>query len=100
MVEIFKTNVNNHLAAQQIIDLFKTVYTEADVSFDLDDCDHIFRINLAEELVNLEKVVNDLFTSVGFFASALDDEHITTSQQGLILPIQNKSGINVFLGFI
>lgn len=100
MVEIFKTNVSSHLAAQQIIDLFKIAYKDADVSFDLDDCDHIFRINAAEEVLDLDKVVNELFKTAGFFAAALEDEQTVANQDRLDLPLQEKVGINVFLSFI
>lgn len=44
MVEVFKTDVNDHLIAQQVLDKMEFEYKELDASFDLDDCDKIFRI--------------------------------------------------------
>lgn len=100
MVEIFKTNVSNHLAAQQIIDKVKAVYKDADVSFDLDDCDRIFRFYATDDISEVVEVIAELFKSVGFSALALNDENLQANQQESFFSSQSKVGINVFLSFI
>ena len=44
MVEIFKTNVDDHSQAQQIIALLKHHFPAFFINFDLHDCDKILRV--------------------------------------------------------
>ena len=44
MVEIFKTNVDDHSQAQQIIALLKHHFPAFFINFDLHDCDKIPRV--------------------------------------------------------
>jgi len=48
-VQIFKTDVQDELTARQIIQLFQKTFTWCKVSFDLDDCDKVLRIEHQQE---------------------------------------------------
>ncbi len=99
MVEIFRTNVNSHLLAQRIIDEINSVYNDADVSFDLEDCDHILRVCVNEEPEKVKATVISLFNSVGCLAIALDDECVGLAQENTPPYFYDKVRINTFLGF-
>lgn len=100
MVEIFRTNVNNDLVAHQIMDKVKSVYEDADVSFDLDDCDRVFRFCLAADKKDAKEFISILFESLGYTASALDDDLSYSNVQNPIFLSTNNVGINMFLSFI
>lgn len=99
MVEIFRANVNNHFLAQRIIDEISSVYHDAEVSFDLEDCDHILRVCINEEPEEVKATVINLFNSIGCFAVALDDEYVRFSLEDSSTFFYNKVRINTFLGF-
>lgn len=44
MVEVFKTNVTRQSQAQGLITLLRQYFPKSRISFDLDDCDKILRI--------------------------------------------------------
>jgi len=46
MVEVFKTNVTESAIAEKIMTELKLIVPMAKVNFDLEDCDHILRIEL------------------------------------------------------
>lgn len=99
MVEIFKTNVSSHLLAQQIINEIKAVYKEADVSFDLEDCDHILRVCVNEEPEEIKQTIVDLFKIAGYLAVALDDDCEVVALDHTSPFFYNKARIDTFLGF-
>lgn len=100
MVEIFKTNVGNHMVAQQLIDEVKAMYDDVDISFDLEDCDRIFRFNANTDVTDVRQNIDRLFQSMGCYAIPLDDELVQISSKSLFLKAKDKVGINVFLSFI
>ena len=69
MVEIFKTNVDDHSQAQQIITLLNHYFPAFAINFDLHDCDKILRIK--GESIPVDEVVN-IVSETGFHCSALN----------------------------
>jgi len=74
MVEVFKTNIDNHALAQQIVNEIKTLQWGIDASFDLEDCDHILRVCGDFEPILLKSQIITLLLSKGHIATPLDDE--------------------------
>ncbi|HZY79336.1 MAG TPA: hypothetical protein VFE50_07435 [Cyclobacteriaceae bacterium] len=44
MVEVFKTNVTSNHQAKQLVNLIEDYFDGYKVNFDLEDCDHILRV--------------------------------------------------------
>lgn len=44
MVEVFKTNVEEHAAADRLLCLLQQHFPHSRINFDLEDCDKILRI--------------------------------------------------------
>lgn len=44
IIEVFKTNVDNHEDAQQIIDALSKLLNSIRVTIDLEDCDRVLRV--------------------------------------------------------
>jgi hypothetical protein len=72
MTEVLKTNVTSRFKAKLILDLFKDIFPGYAVNFDLEDCDHILRIQTPED-VDVEAVIS-LLDECGFQAELLSDE--------------------------
>lgn len=47
MVEVFKTNVEDHQQAKILLEQIHKVFTGYKANFDLDDCDKILRVQSA-----------------------------------------------------
>ena len=59
MVEIFKTNVDDHSEAEQIISLLNHHFPAYAINFDLHDCDKILRVKGDSIPVNeIENIVS------------------------------------------
>ena len=44
MVEVFKTDINNRRIADVLLSELQELYPDSKISFDLEDCDNILRI--------------------------------------------------------
>ena len=69
MVEIFKTNVDDHSQAQQIITLLKDHFPAFFINFDLHDCDKILRVKGDSIPIN---EIETIVASHGFYCSVLN----------------------------
>jgi hypothetical protein len=69
MVEIFKTNVDDHSQAQQVIALLKHHFPAFFINFDLHDCDKILRVKGESIPIN---EIETIVTSHGFYCSVLN----------------------------
>ncbi|MCF3110345.1 hypothetical protein LL912_16290 [Niabella sp. CC-SYL272] len=49
-IEIFKTNVLNRPVAAKLVQCLEALLLEAKVNFDLEDCDHILRVETPETI--------------------------------------------------
>ena len=72
MVEVFKTNVTNNLQARNLVGVIEGCFDGYKVNFDLDDRDHILRIEVSD-VVNVTSVINVL-RDMGVSAEVLPDE--------------------------
>lgn len=58
IVEVFKTNVKSTDVAQFAIQKLKELLPDAKINFDLDDCDHILRIEALRSEIEVDAIVN------------------------------------------
>lgn len=58
IVEVFKTNVKSTDVAQFAIQKLKELLPDAKINFDLDDCDHILRIEALHSEIEVDAIVN------------------------------------------
>ena len=73
MVEVFKTNVADGFAADQLIEEIQLTFKTYHANFDLDDCDLILRVKSASKDVDATAIIL-LLNKSGFEASVLPDE--------------------------
>lgn len=69
MVEIFKTNVQDLLQAEQVIDLLNRHFPSFMINFDLHDCDKILRVK--GDSIPIDEIVN-LVSASGFYCCLLN----------------------------
>jgi len=69
MVEVFKTNVTSNHQAKQLVHLIED-YFDYKVNFDLEDCDHILRVEAYSEEVQPQPLIN-LLENMGVHAEVL-----------------------------
>ncbi|SOD11538.1 hypothetical protein [Pedobacter xixiisoli] len=100
MIEVFRTDVTCPIKASEIVDVISSHVAAIEVNFDLEDCDHIFRISTKGNDADLALLVIKQFEMMGHFAALLDDKPLQTISSKVFAPIHQKRGINVFLSFI
>ncbi|MBD0333145.1 MAG: hypothetical protein ICV66_10850 [Chitinophagaceae bacterium] len=71
MVEVFKTNVTEDVEAVKLLEHFNKVKPHYKVNFDLQDCDKIFRVESAKEIL-VDDVIS-ILQEYGFKADILPD---------------------------
>ena len=76
MVEDFKTNVSESDQARWLLDEINKRFQSYTANFDLDDCDHILRIETLTGSVDVLALVK-LMEHSGFQAELLSDEIIS-----------------------
>ena len=69
MVEIFKTNIDDKMHAEQVVDLLNNHFPAFMINFDLHDCDKILRVK--GDSIPVNEIVN-LVSAKGFDCSLLD----------------------------
>ena len=69
LVEVFKTNVLESEEADELIRKLLTNFPHYKVNFDLQDCDHILRVE--GEDISSEKII-EIVTINGFHCKALE----------------------------
>ena len=72
MVEVFRTNVTNNLQARNLVGVIEECFEGYKANFDLDDRDHILRIEVSD-VVNATRVISVL-KDMGVSAEVLPDE--------------------------
>ena len=73
MVEIFKTDVCDPMDAVILIDAIRKAFPGHKVNFDLQDCDHILRIETCADTIQIDSVIQ-LIRQFGYIAEVLPDE--------------------------
>ena len=71
MIEVFKTNVDDEVAAFDIVEIIHAAGMGYRANFDLGDCDRILRVASAAMIDN--EVVIRIVRSFGFEACPLED---------------------------
>lgn len=69
MVEVFKTNIDNELTADALVNELQSLFPCSTVNFDLEDCDRILRVKGND--INPHSVAAVLDRR-GFICEALD----------------------------
>ena len=72
MVEVFKTNVTNDLQAMDLVKLIEWHFDGYKVNFDLEDRDHILRVEATHD-VEADPLIN-ILKDLGVTAEVLPDE--------------------------
>lgn len=72
MTEVFKTNVIDKRSAGYIIALLKSVDDKYDISFDLDDCEKILRVEVQDGLIDATSIKATLHGE-GFYCEELPE---------------------------
>lgn len=57
-VEIFKTNVNKKNDSEVIVRLMTRHFSYCKVNFDLEDCDHILRVEAPVNKINKKEIIH------------------------------------------
>jgi hypothetical protein len=73
MVEVFKTNVCDKDLANAIVDMIHKTFEDHRANFDLDDCDHILRVETNVECIEAILIIA-LLQDYGCHAEILEDE--------------------------
>jgi hypothetical protein len=76
MIEIFKTNIHRSKDAHQILRKLHTEFPDIRANFDLDDCDHILRVDSGFDSVPVPTII-ELIQHCGFHAQVLPDTTLT-----------------------
>jgi L-asparaginase II len=72
MIEVFKTNVRDHIQAKMVLSMIHNVFTHYKANFDLDDRDNILRIASHTGQIEVPTLV-DLLNRCGIQAEVLPD---------------------------
>ncbi|RZL63537.1 MAG: hypothetical protein EOO93_07745 [Pedobacter sp.] len=100
MIEVFRTDVTCPIKALEIVDIICIHLPALEANFDLEDCDHVFRISTENNDFDLLEFVAKQFEMMGHFAIPLEDKPLLIISSRALLPIHEKQGINAFLSFI
>jgi len=68
MVEVFKTNIRKVIESRSLIKKLLDHYPATSINFDLDDCDHILRVEGDD--ICPEKIIS-LVTDHGYYCEVL-----------------------------
>jgi len=69
MVEVFKTNIQDKITADNVLAELMCIFPESIINFDLDDCDNILRIE-SENVI--PENVSSVLISKGFECEVLE----------------------------
>jgi len=72
IVEVYKTNVQNHMQVKQLVFALHRQFPWYRVNFDLHDCDKILRIESAFPKIEDERIIS-FMKAFGFTAEPLPD---------------------------
>jgi hypothetical protein len=71
-IEVFKTDIAEEQAALQLTQLLRHNYPGYKVNFDLEDCDHILRIESRDKSID-NQGINSICIEAGFTIEVLTD---------------------------
>jgi hypothetical protein len=70
MIVVFKTNVSTRESANFLLKKLSAAYPRGIISFDLDDCDKILRVETGTTRTKIERIIN-ILTGHGFMCENL-----------------------------
>ena len=70
MIEVFATNIQDRKDARRVLGFFSIVWPRLEINFDLNDCDHILRVESAKP-IDPDQVMNYV-QYLGFHIRILD----------------------------
>ena len=73
MIEIFKTNVQDHAQANNVMREIRNTFKGYEVNFDLEDCDRILRVKSSSGCIEITLLI-ELLSASGCIAEVLQDE--------------------------
>ncbi|MGA9637437.1 hypothetical protein [Flavobacterium sp.] len=73
MIEIYKTNIIKKKDSKQIAKQLQQLFPDYSITFDLEDCDRILRINTFEAILDHNTILKLVYES-GFYIEILSDE--------------------------
>lgn len=73
MVEVFKTNITKCKTAKRLLTRLTEVLPVCKMTFDLEDCDRVFRIESHANTIDIE-LVKTFFKQSGFVCEVLNDD--------------------------
>src|SRR2546421_12727998 len=94
MIEIFKTNVTERDQANRLVELIHKQHAGYKANFDLDDRDHILRVENKDGIVHSHLLIH-LLKESGFNAEVLPDIVASTSIYGYEIYISKYITIKV-----
>jgi hypothetical protein len=69
-VEVFKTTVNKEWHARHVVVILQNLLPGARINFDMEDCDHILRIEMQDTLINTQQII-EAVNATGYYAELL-----------------------------
>ncbi|HEV7381275.1 MAG TPA: hypothetical protein VGN64_15865 [Dyadobacter sp.] len=79
MIEVFKTNVADSCEARLLMEVLKLHFHMMKVSFDLEDCDKVLRVQSESGMISAVTIIG-LLRGLGYCAEVLPDEEPTAVQ--------------------
>lgn len=73
MIEVYKTNIQKKNQTKEIKEQIKKRFPNYGVDFDLEDCDHILRIETFNQALDNDAIIN-IVQKLGFNIEILPDE--------------------------
>ncbi|MEP6795464.1 MAG: hypothetical protein ABJB16_14135 [Saprospiraceae bacterium] len=94
MIEVFKTNIIREEHAKMLLDLIHSAFSHYRANFDLQDCDHILRVECHAGYVESLYLIQ-LLGSFGIYAEILPDDNtfkidILDNYPGKYYPLKMK----------
>lgn len=79
MVEVFTTNVSAKKDAEGLLIRFRSNYPDYNVNFDLEDCDHVLRVESHFSQIDVDGVCG-IVTASGFCVEVMPDISVSPSK--------------------
>ncbi len=77
MVEVFSTNIKTEKQADLLLEYFRRKFPDYKINFDLEDCDHILRIECHYNQIDAESIM-EMVKDFGLVAEILPDGPLGT----------------------
>lgn len=96
MIEVFKTDVLNRTDAAGLVIKLEQAFKGCRFNFDIDDCDHILRVEVSTGIPDIHGIIN-LLTAEGFNADVLNDDIAGKSTSISFQPYEHNRNLQAFI---